>query len=125
MNLGEQIKKYREKYGLSQRGFSNKVNISQAYISMLEAGKPVKLDHEKLEELEKLLAEDLLNTIVKNEEEKENAKMEKKDNDLIQENKVLKENMKELIKIIEKIYSDMDDFALGVKIGTLKSKIKD
>ncbi|CAL7896681.1 helix-turn-helix domain-containing protein [Fusobacterium necrophorum] len=125
MNLGEQIKKYREKYGLSQRGFSNKVNISQAYISMLEAGKPVKLDHEKLEELEKLLAEDLLNTIVKNQEEKENAKMEKKDNDLIQENKVLKENMKELIKIIEKIYSDMDDFALGVKIGTLKSKIKD
>ncbi|MBR8733148.1 hypothetical protein IX329_000721 [Fusobacterium necrophorum] len=125
MNLGEQIKKYREKYGLSQRGFSNKVNISQAYISMLEAEKTVKLDPEKLEMLEKLLAEDLLNTIVKNEEEKENAKMEKKDDNLIEENKALKENMKELIKIIEKTYSDIDDFALGVKIGTLKSKIKD
>lgn len=125
MTLGEQIKKYREKYGLSQRGFSNKVNISQAYISMLEAEKEVKLDPEKLEVLEKLLAEDLLNTIVKNEEEKENKNMEKKDNDLVQENKTLKENIKELIKIIEKIYSDMDAFALGVKIGTLKSKIKD
>lgn len=125
MTLGEQIKKYREKYGLSQRGFSNKVNISQAYISMLEAEKEVKLDSEKLEVLEKLLAEDLLNTIVKNEEEKENKNMEKKDNDLVQENKALKENIKELIKIIEKIYSDMDAFALGVKIGTLKSKIKD
>ncbi|EFS20627.1 DNA-binding helix-turn-helix protein [Fusobacterium gonidiaformans 3-1-5R] len=125
MTLGEQIKKYREKYGLSQRGFSNKVNISQAYISMLEAEKEVKLDPEKLEVLEKLLAEDLLNTIVKNEEEKENKNMEKKDNDLVQENKALKENIKELIKIIEKIYSDMDAFALGVKIGTLKSKIKD
>lgn len=125
MTLGEQIKKYREKYGLSQRGFSNKVNISQAYISMLEAEKEVKLDPEKLEVLEKLLAEDLLNTIVKNEEEKENKNMEKKDNDLVQENKALKENIKELIKIIEKNYSDMDAFALGVKIGTLKSKIKD
>ncbi|MCI7342684.1 MAG: helix-turn-helix domain-containing protein [Fusobacterium necrophorum] len=125
MTLGEQIKRYREKYNLSQRGFSNKVNISQAYISMLEAEKTVKLDPEKLEILEKLLAEDLLNTIVKNEEEKENAKMEKKDDNLIEENKALKENMKELIKIIEKTYSDIDDFALGVKIGTLKSKIKD
>lgn len=125
MTLGEQIKKYREKYGLSQRGFSNKVNISQAYISMLEAEKEVKLDPEKLEVLEKLLAEDLLNTIVKNEEEKENKNMEKKDNDLVQENKALKENIKELIKIIEKIYSDMDAFVLGVKIGTLKSKIKE
>lgn len=36
MNLGEIIKRYREKHGLSMDAFAEKANLSKGYISMLE-----------------------------------------------------------------------------------------
>ena len=38
MTIGEYIKDYREKMGLSQRKFAEKCNLSNAFISMLEKG---------------------------------------------------------------------------------------
>lgn len=38
MNLGDYIKNYRERLGISQRDFARRCNVSNSYISFLERG---------------------------------------------------------------------------------------
>jgi len=53
MNIGKNIKRYREKLGLTQFKLAKKIGVSESYICKIEKGKMVSL--KKLEELAKAL----------------------------------------------------------------------
>lgn len=72
MTLGELIKEYRDKHGMSQRKFAIRCGLSNGYISMLEDGKNPKTGKPLVPKIDKLMLiadglgctlSDLMNTI--------------------------------------------------------------
>lgn len=61
--IREELKVYRKRHRLTQSQVGSRLNVSQARLSAFETGKNHSLRHDKLEQLESLLAADTSNDV--------------------------------------------------------------